>query len=264
MLWWVPGQRHIAVLVAVCSGCSSPVQIEGATYFEGSGRVPDEPSRSVTVGGFGIDAAEVTIGAFEEFAARGYQDPALWPGEAARWLSEHPVGAGAVLRAAGRSDDHPVVAVTWYEAQAYCRWRGGRLPTEAEWELAACGGHSDSRYPWGEEEIQGPRWYGWGPGGHVGKVQTLPAGESERATRSPAGLHHVVGNVWEWTSDWYSAAPDTAPAQDPTGPESGRWKTLRGGSYMNLPSYCTCTHREPARPDRVSFTVGLRCVYPAR
>jgi formylglycine-generating enzyme required for sulfatase activity len=256
--------RALVVALAVVSpGHADPLPIQRATFVAGSGRASDEPLRTVTVGAYAIDATEVTIADFEEFAASGYRDPGLWPGDAARWLGEHPEGAGAAMRAAGRSGEHPVVAVTWYEAQAYCRWRGGRLPTEAEWELAACGGQGADRYPWGPEEIKGPRWYGWGPGGHVGRVQTLPAAESDPATRAPAGLQHVVGNVWEWTADWYAATPDPGPATDPTGPATGRWKTLRGGSYMNLPSYCTCTHREPARPDLVAFTVGLRCAYPA-
>jgi formylglycine-generating enzyme required for sulfatase activity len=256
--------RWLGVALALAGpGDTEPVRIPGSTFVAGTGTVPDEPLRTVTVRNFAIDATEVTIGDFEAFAAEGYRDPALWPREAARWVAEHPGGAGAAMRAAGRTDDHPVVAVTWFEAQAYCQWRGGRLPTEAEWELAACGGRSTGRYPWGNKEIQGPRWYGCGPGGHVGEVQTQPAGESDPATRSPYGLHHMVGNVWEWTADGYSATPGAAPADEPADPAAGRWKTLRGGSYMDLPSYCTCTHREPARPDRVSFTVGLRCAYPA-
>jgi iron(II)-dependent oxidoreductase len=200
-----------------------------------------------------IDRAEVSLAQFEAFAAKGYLDPSLWSPAGRRWLAAHPGGAGPTARAAGRGPDHPVVAVTLYEAEAYCAWRGGRLPTGAEWELAACGARPGT-YPWGEGEPAGPAWYHEGKYGLVERVATLPADAQDAALDSPAGLRHAAGNVWEWTAEPYRAGggPD-----DPRSP----WVTLRGGSYANLPSYCTCRHREPALPDEPRLTVGFRCAY---
>jgi formylglycine-generating enzyme len=239
------------------------VQIPGARTTRGSGRVPDEPRKPVELTAFGIDRTEVSIAQFEVFAAEGYTDPQWWTEEGWLWSLRDPGGAGAELRRADRSEAHPVVAVTWYEADAYCRWRGGALPTEAQWEYAACGEDTEGRYPWGDSEDVATVWFTQGKHGHVRSVGTEEADSPGSSNGAPWGLSHASGNVWEWTSSWYhrDAYLDDADV-DPTGPADGTWKTLRGGSFMNLPSYCTCTHREPARPDRASFTTGFRCAYP--
>lgn len=187
-----------------------------------------------------MDLTEVSIAAYEAFAAVGYADAKWWSAEGWRWAQAHPAGAGAAVRASGRTGDHPVVAVTFHEADAYCRWKGQRLPTGAEWEAAACNG---GRYPWGDDENPAAVWYQEGHHGQVESVKTKPVTESPLP--SHAGLLHAAGNVWEWTQD----------AFDPV----GKWRTLRGGSYANLPSYCTCAHKEPAGPDDVRLTVGFRC-----
>ena len=112
-------------------------------------------------------------------------------------------------------------------------------------------------------------WYSGGKYGHLQSVLTKPAAEATKEQQTAAGLKHTVGNVWEWTADWYHSQTYSIEAQkgsqikDPAGPDDGTWKTLRGGSFMNLPSYCSCTHREPAKTDRVAYTVGFRCAYPA-
>ena len=207
----------------------------------------------------------MTVAAFSRFAQEGYQNTDLWSPSGRKWLEKNPQGAGANTRAAGRSADHPVVAVTWYEAEAYCRWSGGSLPTEAQWELAACGAESNpgQRFAWGDDDSIDAVWYSGGKFGHLQNVRTQPADRQDPALHAPGGLMHMSGNVWEWTMDWYDRDGTAEDGlTDPTGPESGTWKTLRGGSYMNLPSYCSCTHREPARPDRVAFTAGFRCIYP--
>ncbi len=239
------------------------VLVPAGESVQGSGRAPDEPLRTVTLSAFRVDREEVTVAAFERFASVGYQRPELWSEGGRRWLAEHPGGAGRELRAAGRPADHPVVAVTWYEADAFCRWREGALPTEAQWERAACGDGA-RRYPWGESEDVPAVWYGGVAEGHVHGVKTQAASAQESHPDSPFGLRHAVGSVWEWTADWYhrDAYLGPEPAVDPTGPAEGTWRTLRGGSFSNLPSYCTCSHREPARPERVAFTTGFRCVYP--
>ncbi len=84
-------------------------------------------------------------------------------------------------------------------------------------------------------------------------MNTRPVAEAAPASIPASGLLHMAGNVWEWTSSPYT--------RDPGAPAAGPWRSLRGGSFMNLPSYATCTHREPARPDRVAFSTGFRCAY---
>jgi formylglycine-generating enzyme required for sulfatase activity len=258
------------VLASLSPAYAEPVSIPAGSFQQGSGRAADEPLRQVALSAYRIDRTEVSIREFEAFAtAGGYSNSALWSKDAATWLSGHPNGAGPELRASGRDGDHPVVAVTWYEADAYCRWRGGSLPTEAQWEHAACG-NGGTRYPWGDsEEVDAP-WYAEGKFGHVTSVHTRPVGQQDKGLEGPFGLLFAAGNVWEWTQDWYhrdaytpSSANRDTPATDPVGPTSGTWKTMRGGAYMNLPSYCSCSHREPARPDRLALTTGFRCAYPA-
>jgi formylglycine-generating enzyme len=245
---------------------AEPVTIPAGTVAQGSPGVPDAPPRTATVSTFRIDTTEVSIADFARFAHNGgYQNDKAWSEAGRAWLADHPEGHGAEARAAGRAGDHPVVAVTWYEADAYCRAAGGALPTEAQWDRAACG-DGDRRYPWGDDEDSTVRWYDGGKFGYLQNVNTAPVSEADPALASPFGLVHAAGNVWEWTADWYDrdAWAREGDAEDPTGPAKGTWKALRGGSYMNLPSYCTCSHREPARPDRVAFTTGFRCAYPAK
>ena len=133
---------------------------------------------------------------------------------------------------------------------------GYRLPTEAEWEYAARAGADQ---PYGHTaDVDAAGWT-------VSNAKGRPHAVGEKQPNG-WGLYDTVGNVWEWTADWYHRdgyAPLGEDATDPTGPETGSWRVLRGGSFMNLPSYCTCTHREPAGPERVAFTTGFRCAYPS-
>lgn len=244
---------------------AAPVVVPAGTFRQGGGRSVDErPVREVTLSAYRIDTTEVDIAAYERFtAAGGYQDVKWWSAAGKTWLAEHPEGAGAAVRASGRTSDHPVVAVTWYEADAYCRWSGGSLPTEAQWERASCAS-SGAKYAWGDAEDFAAVWYGAGKFGQIESVATQPAGTQATNLRSPLGLLHTAGNVWEWTADAYDARYyGDAPATDPVNLAERPWRTLRGGSYMNLPSYCTCTHREPSAPDAVRLTTGFRCAYPA-
>ncbi len=252
----------VALLLLVHAAVASPgldwVRIPGATYTQGSPHEPDAPARNVTLSTFEIMRHEVTIAEYESFVATG-PGPAATSGESAAWWAKHPDGAGPEHRAAGRSDTHPVVAITWHEAAAYCGAQGGRLPTEAEWEYAACGAEPRT-YPWGDVEAVPARWYAGGKFGTIQAVETAPVDDEDPACASPFGLTHAAGNVWEWTADVYHRdAWTSAAATNPTGPPTGPWRVLRGGSWMNLPSYATCHHREPARPDRVAYTVGIRC-----
>jgi formylglycine-generating enzyme required for sulfatase activity len=158
------------------------------------------------------------------------------------------------------SPDHPVVIVTWDEAQAFCRGVNGRLPTEAEWEYAARGGKPDLVYPWGNEP----------PTDREGAVNGAAfEGDAAWPVKSFAangfGLYDMAGNVWEWVADWggfYSQS--SLPATDPTGPDAGRTRVVRGGSYGDDPVNLRVSNRTPNPPDRANVNVGFRCVREAR
>ena len=236
---------------------AEPIGVPAGAFVQGGGRAPDEqPPRQVTLSAYRLDAEEVTIAAFEEFVRTAANEARWWSPEGWAWHQQNPDGAGAAVRRADRPPDHPVVAVSWYEADAYCRWQGGQLPTEAQWERAAC--------PSPPEDSAAVNWYAGSKYGRVTAVLTQSATQAAPEARSPLGTVHMAGNVWEWTADWYhrETYAREGAATDPTGPEAGTWRVLRGGSYMNLPSYCSCTHREPALPDRIALTVGFRCAYP--
>ena len=160
-------------------------------------------------------------------------------GDGADW--RHPSGPGSSHRDMG---DYPVVHVSWFDAAAYCEWRGARLPTEAEFEYAARGGVRDARYAWGDQLAPGGvhqanLWQGEFPvedRGRDGYSGLAPVG-----TFPPNGLgfHDLTGNVWEWVQDWY--APDyfaRSPRKNPRGPARGTEKVHRGGSWLCSENYC--------------------------
>ena len=238
------------------------VSVPAGSFTQGGSTSADARwQRRVDLSAYGLDPTEVSVGAFARFVAAGWDDERWWSAAGRAWRDGHPQGAGATLRRSGRGDAHPVVAVTWYEAQAYCAWAGGRLPTEAEWERAACG-PDGARFPWGDDEPEGPAWFTGGKLSAVQSVQTQPVDQQAPHLASPLGLLHTAGNVWEWTADSYRAdAYDSGDVRDPLETRETPWKVLRGGSYMNLPSYCGCQHREPARPEQVRLTAGFRCAY---
>lgn len=240
------------------------VAVAAATFHEGGGEEPDTlPQREVTVSAYQISTMETSVAEFEAFVAAGAWTHADWWTQAGwEWAEKHPNGAGAQARRSARPDNHPVIAVSWYEADAYCRWAGGSLPTEAQWEHAACGPDA-APYAWGKDDSVDAAWFAEGKGHHLIAVNTRAVDDDPIARRSPFGLLHTAGNVWEWVADGYDRdAYAAGDAKDPVGGADSPWKVLRGGSYVNLPSYCTCMHREPARPEEGRLSAGFRCAWP--
>jgi serine/threonine protein kinase len=166
-----------------------------------------------------------------------------------------PEVVGALTYPAGQGQ-HPVSGVTWADAEAYCNWRDGRLPTEAEWEYGARGPEG-LLYPWGNR-----------PQERLANVNdqfpgTTPVGSFPDAA-SPFGLHDMAGNVWEWTADWYDpAAYQSGPVTNPAGPDTGSERVVRGGGFRLVDflglDEARASHRRPLAPGTAADDVGFRC-----
>ena len=281
----------------------------------------EAPVHRVTVDGFWMDRTPVTNRQFKEFVrATGHvtfaeikPDPKNYPGmlphmlfagsltftppnravdlrnwnqwwsllEGADW--RHPYGPKSNINGL---DNHPVVHVTFGDALAYAQWVGKDLPTEAEWEFAARGGLDDAEYAWGDELTPGGRhmantWQGDFPRQNTngdGFERTSPV---NAFPANGYGLHDMIGNVWEWTTDWYTTKhqADSAKAccipQNPRGGQEDRSydpslphikiprKVIKGGSHLCAPNYCrryrpAARHAEPV--DTSTSHVGFRCI----
>ncbi len=213
----------------------------------------EAPVRRVTVSPFLLGRFPVAVQELRRFVEagdEGYLDPRCWHPEGWAWRerNEH-TGPGSWSEQL-RHPNRPVRGVSWYEADAYCRWVGGRLPTEAEWELAARGEEA-RRYPWGREEPDPLRASFAMNVGRPTPVGVYPLGAS------PEGVRDLAGNVWEWCADWFGDCPPDDQT-DPTGPPSGASRVLRGGSFGNFPRFLRAADRGGDRSEFRRGFVGFR------
>jgi formylglycine-generating enzyme required for sulfatase activity len=220
-----PGEGRSEIDWADVPGGDVPVGRDPVAY-RGYALADELPQHTVELPAFELSTTPVTNEQYAAFVADGGAAPPHWP----------------VPDALAR---HPVTFVDWDEAGAFCRWAGGRLPTEAEWEKAARG--TDGRtYPWGDEPDERRAVVGRG----MKRAATEPVG-SLPAGASPYGLLDMAGNVWEWTASWYGAYPgETA---------EGTERVLRGSSYASPGlRWARCASRSRSRPERRQAHIGFR------
>ncbi|MBI2132704.1 MAG: SUMF1/EgtB/PvdO family nonheme iron enzyme [Candidatus Tectomicrobia bacterium] len=216
------------------------VLVPEGLFNQGSGDGPPEeqPARTVYLNAFWIDRDEVSVAAWEHFRRGTGHPPSKY--------ADDPILHRPEL---------PVVGVSWFDARAYCRWAGKRLPTEAEWEKAARG-TDGRRYPWGDRF--NPRLAA-SEGSAPEPVGGRPGGES------PYGARSMAGGVWEWTNDfWGEFYYREAPGRNPQGPRSGFLHTIKGGSWREPPEFLRGATR--FRLDGIIRwkTVGFRCARDAQ
>jgi serine/threonine-protein kinase len=198
----------------------------------------EAPEHTVYLDAYWIYQHEVTNELFAAFVSEtGFETDAEKKGwsivfTGSKWQWQEVFGAHWAAPEGPGSDvdglsDHPVIHVSWNDAEAYCQWAGGRLPTEAQWEKAARG--TDGRkYPWGNETLTCSLANYSGCGGRTAPVGSFDAGVS------PYGALDMAGNVWEWVADWYDAGYyEKSPNINPIGAESGDFRVLRGGSWFD-------------------------------
>jgi iron(II)-dependent oxidoreductase len=246
----------------------------GATPHEGFVFDNEKWAHAVRVQPFRMARAAVTNGEFAAFVDdHGYQRNALWSEQGWHWrgsiAAEHPVywipGHGAWLER--RFNDvvplnpgRPVLHVNFFEAEAYCRWAGRRLPTEAEWEYAAAyaPGEGKRRYPWGSAPPDAQRANLYGIAGSTVEAGAFPAGDSA------LGCRQMIGNVWEWTQDAFLPYPGfvTDPYKEYSEPWFGNHKVLRGGCFATRATLIRNTWRNFYTPDRRDVFAGFRTCAP--
>ena len=221
-----------------------------------------QPEHEVNLDGYWMYRTEVTNAQFAKFVQQTrYETTAEIKGksiilygnrqgdfEDVAW--NKPRGLGSDISG---KDEFPVIHVSWYDAQAYCEWAGGRLPTEAEWEKAARGEDS-RRFPWGNKSPDSSL------ASYAKKTGYMPVGNFPDGA-SPYGVLDLAGNVFEWVSDvFYSSYYETSPVDNPTGPSDGAQVVVRGGSWSYPPRNLLTAIRVKQDMDYTSFFQGFRCV----
>jgi formylglycine-generating enzyme required for sulfatase activity len=242
------------------------------------GEEDERPVHPVMLDAYHIAIHPVTVGQYARFLREtGHRPPAIYE------LPLIVASGGRDREQAFRTDaapytwrdgqpdpsrlEHPVALVRWEDAAAYCSWlsaitgKPARLPTEAEWERAARGGHDGQRYPWGDDIDHARANYLRDPLDR-GRGGTTPV---RRYPPNGFGLYDTIGNVWEWVLDWYQRDVYwQGPRRNPRGPANGTMRVVRGGGWLTSdPRMLTCSYRHKVPPDTYSYSIGFRIAYTA-
>jgi iron(II)-dependent oxidoreductase len=252
------------VQIAQLSTPSPVVLIPAGPFLIGSKRVDNDPygkwtqfddtelpQQQVWLDSYEIDRDEVNLGEYLSFLHKQKRHPPhelqklLWHVITVHFITDQTLA------------EWPALYVTWADASGFCASKRARLPTEAEWEKAARG-PAGNLYPWGDTDPTSTQAV-FGQH-HVHEIPILAAVTSYDRGKSPYGLHHMAGNVAEWVADWfgfdyYAYMPD----RNPPGPTTGRYKSVRGGSWKSKRVMLRAATRGGAPPDQLSATIGFRC-----
>lgn len=274
------------------------VLIKGGTFTMGTDRPVfqadgEAPARKITVSDYYLDVHEISNAEFEVFVdktkhtteAETFGDSFVLEGMLSEqtkssiskavagapwWLPvkqadwRHPEGPDSSIK---HRMDHPVIHVSWNDALAYCKYYQKRLPTEAEWEYACRAGLKDKLFPWGnklmpKDEHHINIWQGDFPNKDTGDDGYNGTAPVSAFPANKFGLKNMIGNVWEWTNDWWTSNHLSKSASNPLGPPNGKDKVKKGGSYMCHKSYCyryRCAARSQNTPDTSAGNIGFRC-----
>lgn len=259
---WTPEGKKLAAERAKLPSHDEMVTIPAGTFLMGSDRKVDRnaypaefPQRKVYLDAYEIDKFEVTTVQFLKFVLATNRHPLIdWQYDGGNFQETMA--------------NHPVMHVSWFDADAYCTWAGKRLPTSAEWEKAARG--EDGRiYPWGNEPA-GLSRANFGRTGLSGPVRDRPerlllyppiiSVDKYENGASPYGVFQMAGNVAEWTADWYDPAYyKKAPDRNPKGPEKGTQRAFRGGGWIDSTPTVRPAQRNGTDPNTKMNWLGFRC-----
>ncbi|MEM7255737.1 MAG: formylglycine-generating enzyme family protein, partial [Pseudomonadota bacterium] len=227
---------------------------EGMRNYDADALERERPVHQVTVSAFHVSRYPITVSAYRQFiAAGGYSNPTYWMPAGWSWRERDRIELPAAWETQSSCGNRPVVGVSWFEADAYARFVRGGLPTEAEWEWVTRG-EAARRYAWGDDQPDQSR------ASSNLRFQTAPPVGVYPAGRTEEGVYDLTGTVEEWCADWsgdYAALDGT----DPTGPDNGSARVLRGGAFYDHPDYLRAAYRYYNDPDYRDLNVGFRVVW---
>lgn len=247
---YIPKEKEVSEVEPILT---EMIVVPGGEYYRGSntGGRDERPKHLIRLNSFALDIHPVTNEQFLRFLEVMGGEKDVNNNDIIRLRECRIKRMGGKLVIESGYAKHPVIGVSWYGATAYAKWIGKRLPTEAEWEIAATSGIPDMIYP---------------TGGNIERTQAnFFSADTVNVMSYPAnqfGLYDMAGNVYEWCQDWYDYTyyeHSSQEPEDPQGPLQGVYRVLRGGCWKSLQDDLRCTHRHRNNPGTINRTYGFRC-----